>query len=176
MHYLEKFRFCPVCGSHRFVENDFKSKRCEDCGFVYYFNAVAAVAVIITNEERELLMCRRACEPAKGTLDIIGGFVDPGESTTKAMVREMEEETGLNIDENQLTFLFSLPNTYLYSGLLIHSCDTFFHIEISKDTNINPSDDVAECLWMHPDDINLDNIGLDSIREAVKKYLLSHYS
>ena len=166
-----KFRFCPACGSSHFVENDFKSKRCEDCGFIYYFNAAAAVAVIITNEEGELLMCRRAQEPAKGTLDIIGGFVDPGESTTTAMMREMEEETGVHIEENLLTFLFSFPNTYLYSGLLIHTCDSFFHIELPKDTKFTPSDDVAECMWISPKDINLDDIGLDSIRGAVKRYI-----
>lgn len=171
MHYLDKFKYCPVCGSDHFVENDFKSKRCEACGFTFYFNAAAAVASIIRNERGELLMCRRACNPAKGTLDIIGGFVDPGESTTAAMVREMKEETGLDIREEDLTFLFSIPNTYPYSGLTIHSCDTFFVATIDADATATPSDDVAECMWMRSEDIRLEDIGLNSIREAVGRYL-----
>lgn len=174
MHYLDKFRYCPVCGSNHFVENDFKSKRCETCGFTYYFNAAAAVAAIITNERGELLMCRRACNPAKGTLDIIGGFVDPGESTTAAMVREMQEETGIKLNEEDFSFLFSLPNTYLYSGLEIKSCDTFFIATISSESTILAEDDVAECMWMRPEDIRLEDIGLNSIREAVGRYLSTH--
>lgn len=171
MHYLDKFKYCPACGSKRFVENDFKSKRCEDCEFTYYFNAAAAVAAFIQNEKGELLMCRRACNPGKGTLDIIGGFVDPGESTTAAMVREMKEETGIDICEGDLTHLFSIPNTYPYSGLTIHSCDTFFFATIDSSCSPLPHDDVAECMWMRPEDINLQDIGLNSIREAARRFL-----
>lgn len=51
MHYLDKFKYCPVCGSSRFEEHDFKSKHCADCGFTYYFNSAAAVVAIIVNEK-----------------------------------------------------------------------------------------------------------------------------
>ena len=37
-HPFAQFHFCPKCGSPRFVEHNEKSKQCEDCGFVYYFN------------------------------------------------------------------------------------------------------------------------------------------
>ena len=48
-HPLEKFRFCPVCGSAHFVVNNFKSKKCEDCGFTYYANPCSATAAFIIN-------------------------------------------------------------------------------------------------------------------------------
>ena len=70
MHPLELFKFCPKCGSSAFVENNEKSKRCDECGFVYYFNASSATVAFILNEKQELLVCRRAKEPAKGTLDL----------------------------------------------------------------------------------------------------------
>ena len=40
---------------------------------------------IILNEKNELLVCRRAEEPAKGTLDLTGGFVDLGETAEEAI-------------------------------------------------------------------------------------------
>ena len=55
MHYLDKFKYCPVCGSDHFCINDFKSKKCADCGFIYYFNPSAAVVAIIVNERNEIL-------------------------------------------------------------------------------------------------------------------------
>ena len=48
-HPLELFRFCPVCGSNKFIENNNQSKRCETCGFIDYINPKAAVVAVITN-------------------------------------------------------------------------------------------------------------------------------
>ncbi len=172
MDFQDKFRFCPACGSERFRENDFKSKRCGDCGFTYYFNSAAAVVAVIVDEEGRLLVCRRACEPAKGTLDLVGGFADPcGETSEEAMVREIEEETGIRVDVKDLQYLFSQPNTYLYSGLTIHTLDAFFLVRVRSDIKITPHDDVAECMWMRPEDIRPEEIGLDSVREGVVNFL-----
>lgn len=180
-HYLDKFRYCPACGSKNFNINDFKSKRCSDCGFTYYFNASAATVAIIENEKGELLVCRRACEPAKGTLDLIGGFVDPGETTEEAISREIREETGLDISKIEgvsktgLTYLFSEPNTYNYSNFIVHTTDTFFHIVVPSSCPITPSDDVAETFWVRREDVRLEAFGLDSIREGFRRWLSTHH-
>ena len=76
MHPLEKFEYCPRCGSKHFVVHNEKSKLCENCGFVYYANPCSATAAFIINEKNELLVVKRAKEPAKGTLDLPGGFCD----------------------------------------------------------------------------------------------------
>ena len=87
MHPLEKFRFCPVCGSSHFRDNDNKSKRCENCGFEYYINPSSAVAAFIQDSEKKLLVVIRAKEPGKGTIDLPGGFCDIGERLEQAIVR-----------------------------------------------------------------------------------------
>ena len=104
-HPLEKFKFCPVCGSRRWVEHDFKSKACQDCGFVYYANPSSATAAFILNGRGELLVVRRAKEPSKGTLDLPGGFVDIGEDIEQGMRREIAEETGLVVED--IKYIFS---------------------------------------------------------------------
>ena len=180
MHYLDKFKYCPVCGSAHFNENDFKSKRCADCGFTYYFNSAAATVAIIENERGELLVCRRACEPAKGTLDLIGGFADPGDTSEAAITREIQEETGVDINalrlngHDRLTYLFSMPNTYHYSNFLIHTTDAFFHVLIPSTTPLEAHDDVAEIFWLRREDIHLDQFGLDSVREGFRRWLSEH--
>ena len=174
---LDKFQFCPVCGSNRFRDNDFKSRKCDDCGFTFYFNAAAACAAVITNERGELLVGVRAQEPQKGTLDLIGGFVDPGESSDQAILREIKEETDIDINtllnekKAEMTFLFSLPSTYVFSGLTIHTCDAFYHIRIPSDTLLQAHDDVESCFWAQPQDIHHEQFGLTSIKEAVKRFL-----
>ncbi len=172
MDFQEKFKFCPACGSANFHKHDFKSKHCEDCGFTYFFNVAAAAVAIILNERGEMLLCRRAFEPHKGTLALVGGFVDPsGETSEEAVIREIEEESGIYVTIDQLQYLFSEPNIYLYSGLYVHTLDAFYLVHIPSDTPIKPNDDAAECLWIRLEDINPADIGLTSIRNGVVRFL-----
>ena len=57
-HPLAQFLYCPECGSSHFEVNNEKSKKCADCGFVYYFNPSAATVALILNEKNELLVCK----------------------------------------------------------------------------------------------------------------------
>ena len=63
-HPLNQFKYCPKCRSAAFEIHNEKSKQCTDCGFVYYFNPSSATVALILNEKDELLVCRRAKEPA----------------------------------------------------------------------------------------------------------------
>ena len=116
MHLLDTFKHCPKCGSDTFAENDFKSKRCGNCGFVYYLNPSAANVAVITDGKGNILVATRSKEPAKGTLDLPGGFCDCHESAEEGVMREVLEETGLKVTATR--YLFSIPNIYSYSAAL----------------------------------------------------------
>ena len=172
-HPLEKFRFCPVCGSSRFVENNFKSKRCGECGFVYYANPCSATAAFIVNDRHELLVVRRAKEPAKGTLDLPGGFCDMGETVEEGMRREIKEETGLEVTD--IRYLFSSPNVYMYSGMGVHTLDMDFLVPVHGSLPaVKADDDAAEARWIPVSEVNPADFGLTSIRNAVVRFLAMH--
>lgn len=165
MHPLDKFKFCPVCGSGNFKDNDFKSKKCANCGFVYYLNPSSATVAFIFNERNELLVVTRKFEPAKGTLDLPGGFCDIGETTEEGVKREIKEET--NLDVVSTKYLFSIPNKYMYSGFLIPTLDTFFLGKVETFEGIKPMDDTDTISWIKLEDIKPELFGLDSIRKGV---------
>jgi len=167
-HSLDYFRFCPVCGSPHFDVNNVKSKRCADCGFVYYLNPSAATAAFIENEKGELLVARRAKEPARGTFDLPGGFVDMEESGAEAIIREIKEE--VHLDAVKAELLFSLPNWYLYSGLHIPTLDLFFRCTVADFSPLQADDDVATVFFIQPEALNPADFGLASIRKAIMMY------
>jgi NADH pyrophosphatase NudC (nudix superfamily) len=170
VHPLEKFRFCPVCGSKAFEVNNFKSKKCHDCGFTYYANPCSATAAFIVDDAYNLLVVRRAKEPAKGTLDLPGGFCDMGETVEEGMRREITEETGLQVDE--IRYLFSSPNVYQYSGMGVHTLDMDFLVRVSGTRpSVRAADDAAEALWLPVSEVNPADFGLTSIRNAVIRFL-----
>jgi len=169
MHPLELFWYCPRCGSSCFVENNFKSKKCADCDFVYFFNTSSSVAAFITDPEGKLLVAVRAHEPAKGTLDLPGGFVDLHETGEEAVKREVFEETGLVVD--RIRYLFSLPNVYTYSGFDVHTLDLFYQCEIDNLSDWQAADDVEELFFLPENEIHPERFGLDSVRKAVGIFL-----
>lgn len=168
-HPLHLFRHCPRCGCDAFSENDERSKRCASCNFVFYHNASAATVAVIIDEQGRLLITRRALEPAKGTLDLPGGFVDPGESIEDGCLREVLEETGAEAILER--YLFSLPNTYRFSDFDVHTTDAFFLVKIKPGHKLRPNDDAAELFWCEPHRLSPDDFGLQSIREGVRRLL-----
>lgn len=166
-HPLHLFSYCPKCGSNDFAENDFKSKRCGNCGFVYYFNPLAATVGIITNSRGEILVARRAKEPAKGTLDLPGGFCDSYETAEEGVKREIEEETGLRVKETR--YLFSIPNIYNYSGMELHTMDLFFQCTVDDCSALVADDDVADLRWIAIDELRSEDFGLESIRKGIER-------
>lgn len=175
-HPLDKFRFCPACGSPRWTVNNVKSKRCPDCGFVYYINPSSATAAFILRPaadgapcQYELLVVRRVKEPQKDTLDLPGGFVDLGETVEQGMCREIAEETGLKVDH--VEYIFSTPNEYLYSGMIIHTIDSDYLVRVPRDVQPVGADDAADAHWIPLDQVNPDDFGLRSIRQAVIRFL-----
>lgn len=167
MHPLESFKFCPKCGSSLFEENNFKSKKCQNCGFVYYFNISSSVAVIIKNEKNEILIATRAKEPAKGTYDLPGGFIDMDETAEEAVAREIMEETGLVVIKCK--YLFSLPNKYVYSDFEVQTMDLFFECCVESNKIPHAEDDVSALQFLPLNELKANQFGLDSIRAAIQK-------
>ncbi|EJX09211.1 hydrolase, NUDIX family [gut metagenome] len=171
-HPLSQFLYCPQCGSAHFEINDEKSKKCAQCGFVYYFNSAAATVAFILNEKEELLVCRRAKEPAKGTLDLPGGFIDRYETAEEGVAREVKEETGLTV--NTANYLFTIPNVYIYSGFAVHTLDLFFRCTVSNLNQMTAMDDVADSFFVPLNNIHPEEFGLDSVRKGVEQFLAKH--
>ena len=101
-------KYCAGCGiplETRILEGTVRPV-CPQCGrVVYYDPKVAATAVV----ERAglVLMLRRAVETGYGLWSLPGGYVDRGEVVEEAAAREVQEETGLQVQIGELVGLFS---------------------------------------------------------------------
>ena len=164
-------RYCPACGELAFRAVSAKQFQCSTCGFVYFQNVAAAAGALI-EAAGQVLLVRRARDPNRGRLDVPGGFVDPGESLEQSLVRELKEELGLflNLDSCGKYFCSSM-NEYFYKGTVYYSLDMFFLIKLKEQPCILPDDDVADYLWIAPDEIHLDEIAFPSVRDALRRYL-----
>ena len=95
--------FCQRCGHGLVVEpvHGQPRPRCSTCGFIVFLEPKLAAVVLVSMEDK-LVLVRRANEPALGEWSFPSGYVDRGEAVEDAAVREVREETGLQVELNRL--------------------------------------------------------------------------
>ncbi|MCQ2575593.1 MAG: NUDIX domain-containing protein [Treponema sp.] len=166
------FNMCPICGSKAIQNKNGRKWLCPECGFDLYNNVAAAVGVIISDKEHNVLLEVRAKEPRKGFLAFPGGFVDADESAEEAVVRECREEIGAEV--TNIKYLCTFPNTYEYKNIEYKTCDMFFTAELAG--KFNNMDELIQSLHGQESEVQgFVSQKVDSI-EAVDKIPLAFIS
>ena len=91
----------------------------------------AGVAVIILNEENQVLLQKRA---DIGLWGIPSGHIEIGETVSEAVAREVKEETNLDIRIRKIIGVYSDPDSQVFdypNGKSIHFITTCFLAEIT---------------------------------------------
>ena len=68
------------------------------------------VDIFIYNENHEFILIKRKNDPFKDCWALPGGFVDYGETTEDAAVREAKEATSIDVDLERLFNVYSDPS------------------------------------------------------------------
>lgn len=63
---------------------------------------IRCVGAVIRDDRGRILLIKRGHEPGLGLWSLPGGRVEPGESDTQALIRELREETGLAVAPGHL--------------------------------------------------------------------------
>ena len=108
------YRFCPRCAGplapRTLKSNEPKRLVCEKCSFIFYQDPKVVAGTICTLDGGVVLL-RRGIEPAMGKWVFPGGYVDRGESTMEAAVRETREESHLEVVTRSLLGVYSYPKS-----------------------------------------------------------------
>jgi ADP-ribose pyrophosphatase YjhB (NUDIX family) len=119
---IDEINFCHRCGnslSRTLIEGK-ERPHCPACSITIFSDPKVVAAVLIEMDSR-LVMIRRANEPGQGLWSFPSGYVDRGEPVETAAIREVKEETGLNVSLTGFLGVYSTQDSpvilLVYSGI-----------------------------------------------------------
>lgn len=145
----QEYRYCPLCGTGLkvgFIEGKERGF-CPDCGFIDYKNPLP-VALAIPIKDKRFLLIKRGLAPAKGMWGFPSGFVEAGETSEDACLRELKEETGLSGHIVKLAGVMSVADKEVYGDMLIVA----YIVEV-EDGELRPCDEVEDVRFFSPEEL-----------------------
>jgi ADP-ribose pyrophosphatase YjhB (NUDIX family) len=105
-------KFCSACANpveHTVPPGDNRLRYvCTSCNAIHYENP-RVVCGCVPEWEDKILLCRRAIEPRYGLWTLPAGFMENGETTAEAGVRETLEEANARVEPLELFSLIDIP-------------------------------------------------------------------
>lgn len=138
-----RHRFCGVCGHATSVHKAGHLRVCEQCGNSHFPRTDPAV-IVLAHAEDSCLLGRKPEWPA-GRYSTIAGFVEPGETAEQAVLREVQEETGIDLDG--VTYHSSQPWPFPSSIML------GFHAHASSREIERRDQELEDARWFSRDQI-----------------------
>lgn len=156
--------FCSNCGGAvqlRIPSGDNLPRYvCDACQAIHYQNPKIVVGTI-PEWENKILLCRRAIEPRLGLWTLPAGFMEKGETTVQAAMRETLEEASAKVEITGLYTLFNLP--YIDQVYLLYRSRLL-------DLDFAPGDESLEVQLFSEGEIPWDQLAFRVMHETLKLY------
>ena len=140
---LDGWRVCPRCGAALEAPAE-GHRRCSGCGSEYWANSIPAVQGLLVRDGK-VLLGRRGIEPALGSWDLPGGFLEEGEDPVDGLRREFLEETGLHVEPVEWIGAYVDP----YLGRSVLGLTWI----VTGEGEPQAADDVVELGWFAPEEL-----------------------
>ena len=159
-------KYCSVCGEQVRVgvpQGDNRPRHiCDHCGTIHYQNPKVVAGCIARWEDR-VLMCRRAIEPRYGKWTVPAGFMENGETTYEAAIRETLEEANARVAIDDLYVTVNLPHiNQVYMLFRGHLLDLDFH----------PGEESLTVELLREEQMPWETMAFPTVSEALKLYFV----
>ena len=113
-------RFCSTCGTPLELRDSEGRQRlfCPRCQRICYQQLKVGAGALIEHDGR-LLVLQRTCPPFEHCRNLPAGYAEADEAPVRTVVREVYEETGLQVEVDSLAGLYFFDDDPRGNGILI---------------------------------------------------------
>ncbi|MFT7486190.1 MAG: 8-oxo-dGTP diphosphatase [Candidatus Paceibacteria bacterium] len=110
--WMNRAQHCPLCAGSLALEDvaGRSRPRCQECGWVLFKNPASAAAGVVLDANGRVLLIRRGIEPFQGEWALPAGYQEVDESPEETVRREVQEETGIEVEPYRLVDLVFIPD------------------------------------------------------------------
>lgn len=166
----EIIKFCPRCRSELELTRGNRFF-CNNCAYIQYISPVPCNSLVITNKAGEIILTERKNEPRAGYWDLPGGFIELNENIETSVIREAKEETNLDFKIEDLHYIVSNYNRYLYKGVKEYLVGVAYQADYPEGQILIAGDDAKSAKFFKPSEIPWDKIAFPSVTVTIKTYL-----
>ncbi len=134
---------------------------CQACGHIHYENPRLVVGCV-AEWQGKILMCRRAIEPRHGYWTLPGGFMENGETTAQAAMRETLEEAGADVAVDAPFAMINIPH--------INQVHLFYRGQL-RTAHFSAGEESLEVCLLDPADIPWQDLAFRSVSLCLERYL-----
>lgn len=127
-------------------------------------NRVAADLII--EQDNRIVLIKRKYAPFKDHWCLPGGHVEHGEQVTDAAIREAREETGIDVEIDELLGIYDTPDRDPRGPVI---SIVYAATPVDTDQELAPATDAKDAKWVPLDDLPSD-LGFDH-RQILDDYL-----
>lgn len=178
-HWHLSAQFCGFCSAKTMLKEVGHSRQCTsvDCQKVSFPRTDPVVIMLVEYREQgqpnKCLLAGHKRSP-DNLLSTIAGFVDPGESLEQAVIREVFEEVGLEVE--QVEYIASQPWAFPNSMMI------GFYVKAKTNTIKIDPEEISRAHWFTAQDVAEfsdwgeagDNIQIPR-KESISRYLIDHW-
>lgn len=140
----DRQRYCAQCGAPTEPAEAGWVERCTREGNLHFPRTDPAMIVAVIDPDDRLLLAHNAAWP-QGRYSLSAGFIEPGESLEASVIREVREETGLDVTD--VTYVSSQPWPFPVS--LMFGCQAR---AISTDIKVDGVE-ISDARWVRREDL-----------------------
>lgn len=168
MSIYESVAFCTNCGHQTELRKSDERIRpvCPNCGHIFYFAPLVAVAAVISDSDGHILLVRRGENPGKGLWGLPGGYVESDETLGIAIEREIMEETGLEVNIFALIGVWS----FFHDSKQLSGASIIYRANKTEGI-LRVGSDSTEASWVSRDELDGFQLAFESHVEAIDSAL-----
>ncbi|MGH1431950.1 MAG: NUDIX hydrolase [Neptuniibacter sp.] len=157
-------KYCSNCATEIEIKipqgDNLPRHTCPECDSIFYVNPKVVAGCLPVFEDK-VLLCKRAIEPRLGYWTLPAGFMELGESTEEAALRETMEEANAKVD---------LISLYTLTSITHVSQVQFIYLANLPEPKFSTSNESLEVRLFSESEIPWDELAFPTVNNALYHY------
>lgn len=138
-----------------------------------FYALLIVTDMVVRNSQGKVFLMKRNIEPYRGSWVVPGGHVEKGQRVEECAMTELQEETGLDVNIQQLHLINVYSDPSRDPRTDYQRVSVAYLVDVPDEWAPRLNEEASEWKWIDPKDISRSDCGFDHfqvIQDALQKF------